>query len=100
MNKSYKNLIWTNHVLKRLSERGITQSEAYAVWYAPEKTRYAVSRGGWVYEKTLGRRIVEVVAKKNNRGEWLILSAWSRPIGSRRVEKEGVLTKLFRFLFK
>lgn len=76
MESNFKGLIWTNHALQRLRERNIKQGDAWAVWSNPEKSRYNSAKGAWVYN----RGGLEVVAKKNEKGEWLILSVWSKPV--------------------
>jgi hypothetical protein len=73
-------IIWTNHALQRLSDRGIKQGDAYATFRYPENSRRANIPGAWVYRRKIGKEIVEVVAKKNEWKEWIVLSAWSKPI--------------------
>lgn len=80
MQNHYKGVIFTNHALQRLKERGISQGDAWATWNRPEQSRYAKSQGSWVYYRTYDSQKIEVVAKKNEKGEWLILSVWSRPV--------------------
>jgi len=80
MDKNFRGVIWTNHALQRLRDRGIKQGDAWATFRRPDQSRYAASKGAWVYYKTYGSQKIEVVAKKNEKGEWLILSVWSRPV--------------------
>lgn len=80
MDKNYGGVVWTNHALQRLSERGIKQGDAWATWSRPEQSRYAASQGAWVYYRTWGNTRIEVVAKQDERKKWLILSVWSKPI--------------------
>jgi hypothetical protein len=80
MDRHFGGVIWTNHVLERLKERGISQSDAWVTWRRPTKSGHARHKGAWVYYRTIGSQKLEVVAKKNERGEWVILSVWSRPI--------------------
>jgi len=93
MDRNFGGIIWTNHSLDRMRERGIKQGDAWATWRNPQESRKG-STGNWVYYKTYGNERIEVVAKKNEKGEWLILSVWSRPIGSRKVEKAGSILQL------
>ena len=81
MNKNYGGVIWTDHALQRLRERGISQGDAWATWKSPGQSRYAEAKGAWIYYKTYGNSRIEVVAKKNEKGEWLILSVWSKNVG-------------------
>jgi len=80
MDKHFGGVIWTVHALDRLRERGIKQGDAWATWRRPDQSRYAESKGAWVYYKTYGNRRIEVVAKKNERNEWIILSVWSKQV--------------------
>lgn len=81
MDKGFGGVVWTNHAIKRLTERGISQSDAWATWSRPDSSRYAASRGAWIYYRKFGNQTVEVVAKKDAAGRWIILSVWSRPSG-------------------
>lgn len=80
MDNHYGGVIWTNHALQRLKERGIKQGDAWATWRNPTQSRKGSAPGSWVYYKNYGTEQIEVVSKKNEKGEWLIISVWSRPI--------------------
>lgn len=80
MDKNYGGVIWTNHALQRLAERGIKQGDAWAVWNRPEQSRFSATQGAWIYYKTYGDQKIEVVAKQLESKEWLILSVWSKKI--------------------
>lgn len=82
MNNHFGGVIWTNHALDRLHERGIKQGDAWATWNRPEQSRKGTS-GSWVYWRNWGATQIEVVAKQNERREWIILSVWSRPVCER-----------------
>jgi len=88
MDKNYKGVIWTNHAMVRLRERGIKQSDAWATWRRPNQSRYAKSKNAWVYYKTYGRTRIEVVAKQNEKKEWIILSVWSKKVERPFVKSE------------
>ena len=77
MNRNYKELIFTNHALERSRERDVSMSEAWACWRHPNKREYAATKGGWVYSRTWGKRQIEVVAKQNDRKQWVVISVWS-----------------------
>jgi hypothetical protein len=77
MNRNYKELVFTNHALNRLKERGVGMSEAWACWRHPQKREYAATRGGWVFTRNWGKRQIEVVAKQNDRKDWVVLTVWS-----------------------
>lgn len=73
----YKNLIFTNHVLHRMNERGITQDQVWETFTAPDlqdKVKEADRR-----EKKFGDHSVTIVFKYNELHEPVLLSAWIDP---------------------
>lgn len=105
MDRNFGGVIWTNHALQRLRERGIKQGDALATWQNPEQSRYAQTKGAWVYYKTYGDQRIEVVASQNNKKEWIILSVWSKEIYPGQSFKttddnsQSFLRKTLKFLF-
>ncbi len=80
MDKNYGGVIWTNHALERLSARNIAQSDALYTFQKPQQSKYAKAQGAWVYYRTYNNERLEVVAKQNEKKEWIILSVWSKPV--------------------
>ncbi len=80
MDNSYGGVIWTNHALDRMSERRIKQGDAWATWKRPDSSRRSSSGDAWVYYKTYGDQRIEVLAKKNEKKEWIMLSVWSKKV--------------------
>ena len=83
MDNHFGGVIWTNHALDRLRERGIKQSDAWATWNRPEQSYKGDLHKGdsaWRYYRTYGNERIEVVAKKNEKNEWVIISVWSDPV--------------------
>lgn len=80
MDRTYGGVIWTDHALQRARERGISQGDAWATFRNPDQSRPAQKGGNWVYYKTYDSQKVEVVASKNEKGQWVILSVWSRSV--------------------
>ena len=78
MDKNFGGVIWTNHAISRMQERGIKQGDAWATWRNPDQSRRGTSNDTWVYYKTYDDSRIEVVAKKIQSGEWIILSVWSK----------------------
>lgn len=99
MKQNFGGVIWTNHALSRLRERGIKQGDAWATFRRPDESRYAKARGAWVYYKTWGDQRIEVVAKQNEKKEWIILSVWSKTVFQRQ-KKPGFLSRVFLKLRK
>lgn len=102
MNNNFGGVIWTNHALTRLRERGIKQGDAWATWRNPDQSRFAKSKNAWIYYKTFGDTKIEVVAKKNEKGEWIILSVWSKKVleNKKTNKKQALLKTLFDKLLK
>ncbi|MEJ2347851.1 MAG: DUF4258 domain-containing protein [Patescibacteria group bacterium] len=100
MDNKFGGVIWTNHALKRLKERKISQGDAWATFRRPEQSRYAKTKGAWVYYRTYGNQRVEVVAKQNEKKEWIIMSVWSRQVFGEKEKPESFLKFLWRRIFK
>lgn len=100
MKRNFKGVIWTNHALDRLKERGIKQGDAWATFNNPEKSRYAKAKGAWVFYKTYGNERIEVVTKKNEKGEWIVLSVWSKPFYGKERKQGSLISLIFRRIFK
>ena len=88
MNKDFGGVIWTNHALQKLKERGIKQGDAWATWRRPDQSRFANNKEAWIYNKTWGDTKIEVVAKKNEKGQWIILSVWSKKVNDKQKKEE------------
>lgn len=80
MDKNYKGIIWTNHALERLKQREIKQGDAWATWRNPQQSKFAKNKGAWIYYRTYKDQRIEVVAKQNEKKEWIILSVWSKKV--------------------
>ena len=63
MDRKYGGVIWTNHAMQRLEERGINPSEALATWRNPDQSRLATARNSWIYYKTFGNEKIEASPK-------------------------------------
>ena len=109
MDNHYKGLIWTNHALERLRERGIKQGDAWATWNRPDqsyKGNLHKSDDAWRYYRKIGNEIIEVVAKRNEKREWLILSVWSKPANAQNFtisqdhHKISFWRSLYNLIFK
>jgi hypothetical protein len=106
IDRNFGGVIWTNHALERLKQRGISQGDAWATWRRPDESRFTKSNESWVYYKTYGNRKIEVVAKQNASGpagkkEWIILSVWSKQVFGEKGKSDNFwkrwLKKIFGF---
>lgn len=107
MDRNFGGVIWTNHAMDRMRERGIKQGDAWATFNRPQQSRKGAS-GNWVYYRNWGGDQIEVVAKQNDKKEWLILSVWSRPMAyekslrsnSQKPSKTSFWRSLYNQIFK
>lgn len=93
--RNFRGVIWTNHALDRMQKRGIKQGDAWATWRRPDQSREGSQKETWIYYKTFGGQTLEVVAKQNDKKEWIILSVWSRPVFEKRKRKKKSWGMLF-----
>jgi len=77
--KYYGDVIWTNHALTRLSQRGLTQKLAWTAFQYPEVSTRLDGQGTMEYKRSFGNSVVTVIAKRNDRRQWIILSCWIDP---------------------
>lgn len=101
MDRNFGGVIWTNHALSRLRERGIKQGDAWAVWRNPDQSKYAKAKDAWIYYKIYGSQRIEVVAKQNEKKQWIILSVWSQPVyrDVKAPQKSSIWKNLVKILF-
>lgn len=102
MDPRFGGVIWTNHALKRLSERGIKQGDAWVTLRRPQQSRYTAGKNAWIYYRDYGNTRLEVVAKQNERKEWVILSVWSSVItpgtNLTKLVKEDIFKRFLRVI--
>lgn len=75
----YQGAIWTNHALERLGQRGLSQDMATKAFRSPDKSSHGKQRGTMEYQKQFGPSTVTIIAKQNDKREWIILSCWIDP---------------------
>jgi CubicO group peptidase (beta-lactamase class C family) len=93
MQRDYGGIIWTNHAMARLGQRGLSQEKALKTFRLPEETRHGKNPGSFEYIRTVDGHKVTLVAKQTEKKEWLILSVWVDPpfpgsIDDRRQKQE------------
>ncbi|HVZ58303.1 MAG TPA: hypothetical protein VG935_00915, partial [Patescibacteria group bacterium] len=75
----YKGAIWTNHALERLGQRGLSQDLAWQAFSHPDRELPGKNSGTMEYQRRFGPSLVTIIAKQNERREWIILSNWIDP---------------------
>lgn len=71
-------IIWTNHVLERLGDRKLPQELAFETFKNPDN-RQKGKNGTTEYRKKFNTFKITVIAKQNEKKEWIILSCWRDP---------------------
>lgn len=86
--QNYGNIIWTNHALDRLGQRGLSQEMAWQTFQHPETTEK--EQGSFKFQKKFQKSTVTLIAKQNEKSEWIVLSAWIHPplLGSEDFKKQ------------
>lgn len=75
----YQGAIWTNHALERLNQRGLSQDLAGKTFQYPDKTLQGKEKGTTEFQRKFNNSLVTVIAKQNEKKEWIILSCWIDP---------------------
>lgn len=75
----YKNLIWTNHAILRMRDRGLSQDMATQTFIHPDKKIKGKTYGSFEYQKYFKNSLVTLIAKQNEKNQWIVISAWIDP---------------------
>ncbi|MDP4010960.1 MAG: hypothetical protein Q8P72_01910 [Candidatus Roizmanbacteria bacterium] len=101
--RTYQGIIWTNHALERLAARKIPQEFAWKTFRFPDGSKQGKSGGSQEFVKKIENHTITLIAKQNEKNEWLILSAWIDPpyqgsidMNDRYKKRESTLSWLFR----
>ena len=78
MKNKYLDVTFTNHALIRLHNRSISQSDAWETFKYPDKIVEGKIAGSKKFYKNLKGKKIEVVAKPNEKGEWIVFSCWTK----------------------
>jgi len=72
-------VVFTNHAIERMAQRGITGDWAWQSVKQPDKTSPGKEKHTTEFVKRFAQHQVTTVAKKNDVGEWVVLSVWMDP---------------------
>lgn len=88
--QNYKGVIWTNHALERLKQRRLDQHTAWKAFNKPDISVKGKQSGTMEYQKKFGESLVTIIAKQNEKREWIIVSCWVDPplAGSIDIQKK------------
>jgi hypothetical protein len=76
---TYGGIIWTNHALERLSQRGISQEDGLKTFRNPDKSFPGKQENSFEFIKYFGDKKVTLIGKQNESRQWIIVSAWIDP---------------------
>ena len=96
----YRNVIWTNHILERMKERKLSYDQVYWIFTKPDQIKESTAKSGYKFYRKHNSKRYALVAKKNEKGEWLFLSCWIKDFQSDPKQKPlsfwGNLWKMIR----
>ena len=74
-------VVFTNHAITRMSQRGISGDWAWQSVKSPDKISAGKQKHTTEFIKKFNNHTVTSIAKKNDIGEWVVLSVWMDQIG-------------------
>lgn len=72
-------LIWTDHAIERLHQRKLPQDIALLAFTAPDNQIPGKNPGSIELQKNYRNSLITLIVKKNERDEWIVISAWIDP---------------------
>lgn len=78
-NSHFGGIIWTNHALARLGERGLSQEMAFQAFKDADRKARGKQSGSYEFQKKFGKSYVTIITKQNEKHEWVVLSCWIDP---------------------
>lgn len=72
-------VVFTNHSIERLKERGISGEMVWHTVRASDVKSPGKEKHTTEFVKRFGEKKITCIAKKNDLGEWVVLSAWMDP---------------------
>lgn len=97
-----KDIVFTDHAIQRMQERKIPGEWAYKTIKEATKINPGKEKHTTEFVKHFEEKLLTVIGKKNDIGEWVILSAWIDPPlpGTKDFNKRNsYLKKLKKFRF-
>jgi hypothetical protein len=76
-------IIWTTRAIKQMKLFGLSRATVAEAFHHPTETS-ELSRGTKKGVKVMGEQEVGFAFRKNDRGNWVILSCWLRPLPKKR----------------
>jgi len=82
MKRNYLGIIFTDHAINRLYNRNIDQYDAWYTMKNADEIQSGKTTGSKKFIKNYQDQRIEVIAKKNNQNEWVVISCWTRNQGT------------------
>ncbi len=72
-------VVFTNHAIARMQQRGISGDWAWQTVKHEDSKRPGKEKHTTEFTKKFGDHTVTAIGRKNELGEWVVLSAWMDP---------------------
>lgn len=72
-------IVFTNHSIERMKSRGISGDWAWQTVKTPDSTSPGKEKYTTEFKKRFGSHTVTAIGKKNDIGEWVVVSVWMDP---------------------
>lgn len=72
-------VVFTNHSIERMKQRGISGDWAWQSVKSPDHSKAGKQKYTTEFVKRFGEYTVTAIGKKNDIGEWVVLSVWMDP---------------------
>jgi hypothetical protein len=69
-------VVWTHSAKSKINQHGLTEDMVLATFNSPDRSAVGNIPGSSFLQKRFESSTVSVITKKNDRGEWLIISCW------------------------
>ncbi len=79
LKQEYSGLILTNHAQEQLVKRGIKKEMVWETWNNPDHSAPGKKIGTEEFRKKFENHTVTVIAKHNEKHEWIVVSCWIDP---------------------
>lgn len=71
-------IIFTNHALDQITNRGISKNDAYNTFKSPDRS-FNGKQGGTEFHKRFDGFEITLIGKRNEKNEWIAISVWRNP---------------------
>ena len=83
-----------------MKERDLSYDDVYWVFKKPDSSEYAKAKDAWKFHKKHKNYRVTVVATKNEKGEWVMMSCWVRDFETSRKFLANKRNKFWKILWR